>query len=248
MKRPWRISSLRRSKWPACIRDRSATRLVCCRSKQRLAERLMKAGVDANTPAAEEGETVLMSASRVSNIEAVKALLDRGANPNAKESYKGQTALMWAAAEGHAEVIKLLLAKGADPKILSDDRDSTLPKLTAGSPNAPVSRGGLAALSFAARQGQIDAVNALVAGGSDINQKDIDGNTALVLSILNKHYDLAQMLIDKGADVNAANKDGRAPLFTALEIRNEDYSPQPALKDNDKLSAHDHIHSLLATR
>ena len=208
-------------------------------------ERLLKAGVSADTMSTSEGETILMTASRVGNIEAVKALLDRGANPNAKESFKGQTALMWAAAEGHADIIKLLLSKGADPKILSDNRDTTLPKLTAGSPVAPVSRGGLSALSFAARQGQVESALALIEAGANVNQKDVDGNSALVLAILNKHYDLAQVLIDKGADVNAANKDGRAPLFTAVEIRNEEYSPRPALKDTDKLSAMDIIKSLL---
>ena len=122
-----------------------------------MVERLLKAGVSADTLSTPEGETILMTASRVGNIEAVKALLDQGANPNAKESFKGQTALMWAASEGHADIIKLLLAKGADPKILSDSRDTTLPKLPAGSPVAPVSRGGLSALSFAARQGQIES-------------------------------------------------------------------------------------------
>jgi ankyrin len=209
-------------------------------------ERLLKAGVDANTLSTPEGETVLMTASRVGNLEAVRLLLDHGANPNAKESYKGQTALMWAASEGHADVIKALLAKGADPKMLSDDRDTTLPKLPAGSPVAPVSRGGLTALSFAARQGQIDAVNALVEGGSNINQRDVDGNSALVLALLNKHYDLAKVLIGKGADINLANKDGRAPLFTAVEIRNEDYSPRPAVRDTDKTTAMDIIQLLIA--
>ena len=208
-------------------------------------ERLLKAGVSADTMATTEGETILMTASRVGNIEAVKELLDKGANPNAKESFKGQTALMWAASEGHADVVKLLLSKGADPKILSDSRDTTLPKLTAGSPVAPVSRGGLSALSFAARQGQVESATALIDAGSDVNQKDVDGNSALVLALLNKHFDLAQVLISRGTDVNAANKDGRAPLFTAVEIRNEEYSPRPSLKDTDKLSAMDIIKSLL---
>jgi len=208
-------------------------------------ERLLKAGVSADTLATAEGETILMTASRVGNTEAVKALLDKGANPNAKESFKGQTALMWAASEGHPEVIKLLLAKGADPKILSDDRDTTLPKLTAGSPVAPVSRGGLSALSFAARQGQIESANALLDAGSNVNQKDVDGNSALVLAILNKHYDLAKVLISRGADVNASNKEGRSPLFSAVEIRNEEYSPRPALKDEDKTTAMDIIKALI---
>ncbi len=208
-------------------------------------ERLLKAGADANTLTTEEGETVLMTAARVGNSEAVKALVAAGAKPNAKESYKGQTALMWAASEGHADIVKLLLAKGADPKMLSDSRDTTLPKLPAGSPVAPVSRGGLSALSFAARQGQVEAAQALLEGGSDINQKDVDGNTPLVLSLLNKHFDLAQTLVDKGADLNIANKDGRTALFTAVEIKNEEYSPRPSLKENDKRTAWDLVQSVV---
>jgi ankyrin repeat protein len=209
-------------------------------------ERLLKAGVDPNTLTTEEGETVLMTASRVGNFEAVKALLDHGATPNAKESYKGQTALMWAASEGHADVIKLLMAKGADAKVLSDDRDTALPKLTAGSPAAPVSRGGLTALMFAARQGQIEAADTLIAAGADKNQPDVDGNSAVVMAILNKHYDFAQNLMGLVANVNAANKKGRTALYTAVELRNEDYSTRPAQHDNDKLTAMDIIKSLVA--
>ena len=66
-----------------------------------------------------DGETVLMTAARTGNLEAVKVLLDHGAYVNAKENYRGQTALMWAAAEHHAGVVKLLLDHGADWKILS---------------------------------------------------------------------------------------------------------------------------------
>src|SRR6266705_990124 len=59
------------------------------------------------------GETVLMTAARAGNLEAVKALLARGANPNARERLD-QTALMWAAAEGHAAVVRALIDGGAD--------------------------------------------------------------------------------------------------------------------------------------
>jgi ankyrin repeat protein len=46
--------------------------------------------------------------------------------------------------------------------------------------------------------------------------------------------------------VNLANKDGRAPLFTVVETRTEDYSPRPALHDNDKRTSLDTIQALLA--
>ena len=60
-----------------------------------------------------EGETVLMTASRTGNVEAMRLLLAHGADPNAQERWLGETALMWAAAENHASAVKLLLEAGA---------------------------------------------------------------------------------------------------------------------------------------
>lgn len=211
-----------------------------------LVERLLKAGADVNTLATTQGETVLMRAARVGNIDAVKVLLDHGAYADARENYRGQTALMWAAAEGHPEVIKALIAHGADLNVRSFDRDTTTPKMEAGTPSAPIARGGLSALHFASRQGQVESAKALLDGGADINQKDSDGNTSLVIAILNNHYDLAQFLIDRGADTNIANKDGRAALFSAVDVHDADWSPRPARRETDKLTSMDIIRSLLA--
>lgn len=210
-----------------------------------LVEALLKAGADPNTLTTGRGETVLMTASRAGNADAVKALLEHGADVNAKESFRGQTALMWAAAENHADVVKLLISHGADPKVHSSDRDTTPPKLMAGTPAAPISRGGLTALVFAARQGSIDAAEALLEGGADIDEGDADGHTPLLISILNNHDDLAQILIGKGANVNAADKDGRTPLFTAVDQHDIDWSDRPFVKETDKLSSFDIIKSLV---
>jgi uncharacterized protein len=208
-------------------------------------ERLLKAGADPNTLTSTQGGTVLMRAARVGNLDAVKTLLDHGAYVDARESYRGQTALMWAAAEGHVDIVKLLIAHGADMSVRSIDRDTKPPKMEAGTPSAPIARGGLTALQFAARNGQIETTRALIEGKADINQQDSDGNTALVLAILNTHYDLAQLLIDKGANPNVANDTGRAALFTAIDVHDVDWSPRPARRETDKLSSLDIIKSLL---
>ncbi len=210
-----------------------------------LVESLLKAGADPNTVVATQGETVLMRAARTGNAGAVKVLLDHGADVDARENYRGQTALMWAAAEGHPEVIKLLIAKSADVNVRSFDRDTKPPKLMAGTPNAPINRGGLTALLFAARQGQIEAAKALLDGGTDLNQVDSDGNNALILALLNSHYDFAQMLLDRGADPNLANKDGRTALYTAVEMHDADWSPRPARRETDQHTSLDLIRSLL---
>ncbi|MGP0074328.1 MAG: ankyrin repeat domain-containing protein [Bryobacteraceae bacterium] len=210
-----------------------------------LVNKLLQAGADPNTLVTSQAETVLMKASRDGNLGAVKALVEHGAEVNAKENFRGQTAVMWAAAEGHAAIVSLLAAHGADLNLRSYDRDTTGPKMEAGTPAAPIARGGLTALLFAARQGEIDTVKALLDAKADINAVDSDGNNALVLAILNTHYDLTQLLIDRGADVNIAAKNGRTALYSAVEMHDVDWSPRPAHKETDKTTSMDIIHALL---
>ena len=210
-----------------------------------LIEKLLKAGADPNTFTTAQAETVLMKASREGNVEAVKVLLAHDADVNAKENFRGQTALMWAAAEGHPDIVNLLAAKGADLNVRSYDRDTSLPKMAAGTPAAPIARGGLTALLFAARQGEMETAKALLDAKADINAVDSDGNNALTLAILNTHYDLTQMLIERGADPNVAAKNGRTALYSAVEMHDVDWSPRPAHKETDKATSMDIIHALL---
>ena len=98
--------------------------------------------------------------------------------------------------------------------------------------------GGMTALHHAAREGQIEAVQALIDGGANIDQRSADGSTALVQALLNGRYDLAMVLIERGADVNiATDTDGIAPLFALLQtqwtLRFTDH-PQPRAQDNQK--------------
>ncbi len=126
----------------------NALTAACINGNAPMIEALLTAGADANS-ALPEGETALMTAARTGNVDAVKALAAHGANVNAKESWRGQTALMWAAAEDHAAVIRLLKELGADLNTRSN--------------------GGFTALLFAARAGRVEAVNALLASGANVN-------------------------------------------------------------------------------
>jgi uncharacterized protein len=209
-------------------------------------EKLLQAGADPNTRTTADGETVLMTSARSGNLAAVKALLSHGADVNAKEAYKGQTALMWAAAERHPEIVKLLLEQGADWKIQSSSRPTKLPKLSAASSVSPMSRGGLTAFSFAAREGDIETAKVMLGAGVDINQTDVDHTSALVVSIMNKHYTFAQFLLDRGADPNVTDVMGRAALYAAVDIHNEDWSALPMRKEEDPLPALDLIEAILA--
>ena len=96
------------------------------------------------------GETPLMVAARTGVVDGVVSLLEHGADPLARESWMGQTALMWAAAERHASVVAPLVAGGAEVDGRSD--------------------AGFTPLTFAARLGHIDTVDALLDAGADIHQ------------------------------------------------------------------------------
>jgi len=209
-------------------------------------EALLKAGANPNTLTTTEGETVLMTAARSGNVDAVRILLERGADANAREKYKGQAALMWAAAERHPEIVKLLLAHGADWKVRSFDRETKPPKLSAASSISPIARGGFTALSFVAREGDIESARAMLDAGVDINYGDVDNTSALIVAIMNKQYTFAKFLLDRGADVNIAGGYGRTALYAIVDIRNEDWSTLPNRKAEDPLPSLQIVNELLA--
>ena len=208
-------------------------------------EALLKAGADPNTLTTADGETVLMTAARAGQVDAVQVLVAHGANVNARENYRGQTALMWAAAERHPQVVKFLMDHGADWKVVSFDRNNVIPKLSAASSITPMAKGGLTALDFAAREGDVDSARSMLDAGADINQLDADNTHALTIALMNKRYTFAKFLVERGANPNLADVRGRAPLYAAIDARDEDYSAMPSRKEDDAVSSLEIIQVLL---
>jgi uncharacterized protein len=157
--------------------------VACTGGNAAIVERLLAAGADPNGTLA-DGETPLMTAARTGSAETIKALVARGANVNVRERRKGQTALMWAAAENNVAAIRALVEAGADI-------------------NERSTGGSFTPYLFAVRAGHIDASRALIDAGVDVNQSLTDGTSALILAVMNAHYELAGALLDKGANPNA---------------------------------------------
>ena len=109
--------------------------------------------------------------------------------------------------------------------------------------------GGMTAFLHAARGGHIEAMEALLDGGADINQVSGDGSTPLVLALLNGQFDLAMRLIERGADPNrATDTDGVSPLFAVLQTQwalKFTYQPQPRAQDNARTQHLDVLKALL---
>ncbi len=152
-------------------------------------------------------EPALLAAARSGNIDAVKVLLDAGADANVTEAIEQQTALMWATAEGHLDIVKLLLDAGADPNMQA--RISTLTERK----NADFPSGGFVALHWAARNGDQAMIRLLLDNGANINARNGDTSTPMMLAIVNDRFDIAQLLLDLGADAN----DGS--LYYVTEMR-----------------------------
>lgn len=219
---------------------------------------LLGAGADAREVNG-NGTTALMTAAASGSVEAVSRLADKGADVNAVDVTNGQTALMFAAARNADAVITTLLARGANPHVttkvvrlgrvlvdangdpLSEDEAARVSARQASADPRRQGRvfgatvmGGMTALHFAAREGHMAAVRALVEGGANVNLVSASEKTSpIVEAIINGHLDMASYLLGKGADPNLANIDGLTPLFAAVDMkwRHNTWYPQPTVDE-----------------
>jgi uncharacterized protein len=202
---------------------------------------LLKAGADPNATLP-EGETVLLSAARTGSAPAIDLLLQFGAKTDARESWYGETPLIWAAAEDHADAVRSLLSHGADPNLRSAPQ--TWEKRRAG--QSLLSLGEWTPLFYTARQNALEAGKALIEGGADLNLADPDGATALVIAIINAHYEFAAMLIDAGADPNVVDTSGMGALYAAVDMHRLAVGHgRPNPKSAGLLNSADIVHRLL---
>lgn len=95
--------------------------------------------------------------------------------------------------------------------------------------------GGFTALHLAARDGNVEAVDALLEGGAELDQKSAgDGSTPLLVATINGHWDLAMELLDRGADPNLTSDAGATPLYGVINLQWAPHSfyPQPTAHRN----------------
>ena len=183
-------------------------------------------GIDVNARSESDGQTPLILAATMGDLQTVKKLLQARADPNIPNA-GGTTALFRALAKNHDDVADAIVN---DPRLDLNARG--LNRVTA-------------LIAYVSRDRE-EEVRKLVERGADVKLQDADGDAALHVAARNGNIRVVELLVAKGADVNARNKVGGTPLmWTAVYGHEEatrfllDHGADPAIKDEDGMTAAD---------
>ena len=187
---------------------------------------LIENGADASRRN-DEGLSALDFATERNDFSITKLLLDKGteiSNDNLSEL----NAKLWEALkDNNLETAKLILKKITDINAVNNDGKSILMcSIDLDNPGATdlllrnkasietENVNGNTCLSYAVFKNKDDVIiNKLLKYGADVNTKNYDGLTPLMLAALNKNHDLAKLMLEYGADVNAVDAIGRTALM-----------------------------------
>nr|XP_028682826.1 fibronectin type 3 and ankyrin repeat domains protein 1 isoform X4 [Macaca mulatta] len=161
----------------------------------RLVKILVSNGTDVNLKNG-SGKDSLMLACYAGHLDVVKYLRRHGASWQARD-LGGCTALHWAADGGHCSVIEWMIKDGCEVDVVDT-----------GSGWTPLMR-------VSAVSGNQRVASLLIDAGANVNVKDRNGKTPLMVAVLNNHEELVQLLLDKGADASVKNEFGKGVLEMA---------------------------------
>jgi ankyrin repeat protein len=141
----------------------------------------------------------------------------------------------------HALAFKSVEYRLAKPSARAGDVANRPPRKV-----GPDFMGGMTALLYAAREGHLDAVRALVEAGVDVNQVNGDKLSPLVTAIMNGHLDLAKYLLDHRADPNLVGLSGLTALYATIDVQwvPKTWFPQPSV-EQEKVTYLDLMKALL---
>lgn len=210
---------------------------------------LLARGAEVNATEKAHGQTALMFAAATGRTDVVRTLLARGADAAVATKIIDLEALTAAPGEDALQQQRPTAGARPQPANAAAQR-ADVPGLTRPYRYNELigKQGGLTAMLLAARQGQLETVQALLDGGADINQPSpADGLTPLLISTINGHFDLAKHLIERGADVRAYSENGVTPLYAALNVQwaPKAFYPQPRAYLQQKTSYLDLMKILL---
>ncbi|MGI5116514.1 ankyrin repeat domain-containing protein [Treponema sp. SP13] len=144
------------------------------------------------------GATPLHEAVRYGDIDIAKALLESGADVNAEDNL-GKTPVMLVIPEDKREAIyRILIAHKADTTKKDAYGDTVLHTATMTSLSPVI-------------------LELLVASGADVNARNKDGVSPLLIAVQKRNFAHVKFYADRGADINSADKAGDTPLTLAFK-------------------------------
>ncbi|KAK7999276.1 hypothetical protein PG990_011876 [Apiospora arundinis] len=160
--------------------------------------------------------TALQEAVLCGSDEAALSLIEAGANPDLGNSL-GETVLMTALAGQRLRVVDRLLDLGADVTLRSRDGTTALEqairhnllgavtKILAYGEDIRAELGINTSLQVAARFGASNIIDVLLEHGADLEYKDDEGLTPLVIAASKGHLDAVKQLLQHGAQLTTRN-------------------------------------------
>jgi len=210
---------------------------------------LLEHGADPNA-VTENGTTLLMLAALRGSPDTVRLLLSRKVDARARDR-DGQTAVHYAAgATPYYSDAKEMAATRAKPGAIINLL------VGAGADLKAVDVKGRSALHLAAMTGYVETVRLLLEKQFDPNQEINDGRTPLHLAMDGRDVysqdagEKFRLLLASGAAPDAVDKEGRAPLYSAVEMMNRDFTLRLIEKGAfvDRLAKNDLTPLILAAR
>lgn len=170
------------------------------------------------------GDSLLLAAATLGNVEAVQRLLAMGADVNKQNAYTRDTAILRSVYGDHDEITRLLIYADADLNLPNNYRQTPMGLAVEKQKGQLVDlfltsgvKAGLDGdtLLRASVNKNFVGVLGMLKGGVDPNVKNAPGNTPLIVSASVGDTQSVQALLAYRADVNASNNDGNTALIYA---------------------------------
>lgn len=170
------------------------------------------------------GDTLLIAAATMGNVEAVQRLLAMNADVNKQNTYNRDTAVLRSVSGNHDEITALLVHEGANLNLPNNYRQTPMGLAVEKQKGQLVDlflANGVTAdvnadtLFRAVAKKNFVGVVGMLKGGVDPNVKNAQGNTPLIISSSLGDSAAVKNLLAYNADVNATNNEGNTALIYA---------------------------------
>lgn len=192
-----------------CKNGKSAAHFAICHNLDIL-EYMLERGIDVNVPmivnkrggGKTDGDTLLHIAMRSDNVELIRKLLDAGADETVINE------------DGELPVY---CAYNAVKKEHFTELLDIFKNINAPNP----SNGKNLFLRVVGNEPKKEIVEYFVKRGVDVNYRDNDGNSPLLIMALNScDVEAVKILVEAGADINTENREGNTALLISLKKKN----------------------------